>query len=67
MVINLQMFTSCYGSSVFPHVTRAPTEFFSTQICFFSRPACVGFSNLRRKFPRGGQVLSQSCDVTNQL
>jgi len=24
-------------------------------------------SGVRRKFPRGGQVSSQSCDVTNQL
>ena len=46
------MFTSSYGSSVFPHVTRAPTEFFFIQICFLSRPGCVGFNGLRRKFPR---------------
>ena len=25
------------------------------------------FSGVRRKFPRGGKVSSQSCDVTNQL
>jgi len=33
--INLQMFTSSYGSSVLPHVTRAPTEFFSSISVFF--------------------------------
>jgi len=27
---------------VSPHVTRAPTEGFSNQICMFSRPGCVG-------------------------
>jgi len=32
--VNLQIFASSYGSSVFSHVTRAPTERFSTQICF---------------------------------
>jgi len=25
------------------------------------------FSGVRRKFPRGGKVSLQSCDVTNQL
>jgi len=43
--INLQMFTSSYGSRRFGarHGTRAPTEGFSTQICFFSRPVCLGY------------------------
>ena len=59
------MFTSIYGSSVFPHVTRAPTEGFSTQICFFSRPVCVGFSGLRRKFPRGTKFRHNR--VTSQI
>ena len=27
----------------------------------------VGSSDVRRKFPRGAKVLSQSCDVKNQL
>jgi len=35
MVINLQMFTYSYGSSVFPHVTSAPTEVFFHPDLFF--------------------------------
>jgi len=66
MVINLQMFTSSYGSSVFPHVTRAPIEFFFIQICFLSRPGCVGFRPTQ-KISEEGQVSSQWYDVTNQL
>ena len=31
------------GVSVLAHGTRAPTEGFSTQICFFSRPVCLGY------------------------
>ena len=32
--INLQMFTSSYGSRRFVHVTTAPTEVFSIQIFY---------------------------------
>jgi len=32
-----------------------------------SIPKYLIINGVRRKFPRGGQVLSQSCDVTNQL
>jgi len=31
---------------VFPHESRAPTVFFSTQICFISRPGCQGRNKL---------------------
>jgi len=36
---------------------------FANEVVFLS-PVC---SCVRRKFPRGGQVSSQSCDLTNQL
>jgi len=31
------------GVGVMTHGTRAPTEGFSTQISFFSRPVCLGY------------------------
>jgi len=66
MVINLQMLTSSYGSSVFPHVTRAPTEFFPPRSVFEPTWVCR-FQWPTQKISEGGQVSSQWCDVTNQL
>jgi len=67
MVINLQMFTSNYGSSVLPHVTRAPTEGFFHPDLFFKPTWVCRFQWPTQKISEGGQVLSQSCDVTNKL
>jgi len=43
-VINPQMFTSSYGSRRFSECDRTelPLRGFTTQICFFSRPGCLG-------------------------
>jgi len=38
----------------------------SKRSCSFI-PTKLATSGVRRKFPREGQVSSQSCDVTNQL
>jgi len=39
----------------------------SEQLDFILETEQPVFSGVRRKFPRGGQFSSQSCDVTNQL
>jgi len=40
------------GVGVLPHVTRAPTEFSSTQICFISRPVCLGAPRVHQNMRR---------------
>jgi len=61
--INLRNFSSSYGRRRFSAlVHKAPTAFFSNQICFVSRPGCQGRDEVRW---RSGQEASLAPPYSN--